>query len=223
MLSTKARLFQHITLKSSLFPKITQARIFPAQIRSFSKSFDSDDSDEEITLKAKEIRGLLKDQDDEIEALTKKVKNAKKQLRNEVAEIELIDKRYKEEIQKAKEFSISKFAKDLISVRDDLQRAYDYSIQKHDEFGGEHTEEEAEKIKKELTDLFQGVKMTNKVFDQTLNRFDIQKVSPLGEEFDQRFHILADKGGRAKGKIADVVEPGYKLGKKYLRKPKVSL
>ena len=78
-------------------------------------------------MKVKDIKNLLKDQDDEIELLMKKVKNAKKQFKSEVKENTNIQQRYTEEIFKAKEYSITNFAKDLLGVRDDLQRAVDYS------------------------------------------------------------------------------------------------
>jgi molecular chaperone GrpE len=87
----------------------------------------SDESDEEITLKAKEIKKLLKEQDDEIEVLRKKLENAKKQYQYQLAENDNTVKRYKAEVKKAKDYSISKFAIELLEVRDNLRLAIDHA------------------------------------------------------------------------------------------------
>lgn len=171
----------------------------------------SDDSDEEITLKAKEIKNLLADQDNEIEMLTKKVKNAKNQFRNEILEKDRIVSRYEKEITNAQHFSISSLAKDLLSVRDDLQRAFDYSTQ---------NKEEVSPQEEDLKNLQQGLTMANTVFEKTLNRAGVEKIEALGDQFDKKIHNY-EGTEEPEGEITKITTPGYKIGDKVLRKPTV--
>lgn len=136
----------------------------------------SDDSDEEITLKAKEIRNLLKDQDDEIEVLRKRLDLARYQYKDQVQENENTVKRYKDEVNKTKEYAISKFAKDLLTFRDDLQLAIE-----HAEKAEIHKTDDPEQAKKDFENLFNGISMTRKVFDKTLERFNAEKYKSKGK------------------------------------------
>ena len=90
---------------------------------------ESSTSDEEVELtKAdlKRIKKLIQEQDDEIEELKKANKKAKKELQYQYAENDNTVKRYKNELKLAQEFAVSKFAKDMLEIRDNLQRAIDY-------------------------------------------------------------------------------------------------
>ena len=53
-------------------------------------------------------------------------KKAKKELQYQYAENDNTVKRYKNELKLAQEFAVSKFAKDMLEIRDNLQRAIDY-------------------------------------------------------------------------------------------------
>jgi molecular chaperone GrpE (heat shock protein) len=66
---------------------------------------------------------LIGDQDKEIEALKEQVKQYKEKLVYQLAENDNTIKRYKKEIDSTREYAISKFAKDLLDVRDNLEFA----------------------------------------------------------------------------------------------------
>ena len=69
-----------------------------------NKDNEEYDSEEEITLKVKDIRNLLKDQDTEIDSLKTKIDNAKDQYKNLVEENVNTTKRYQDEKEKAKDY-----------------------------------------------------------------------------------------------------------------------
>lgn len=151
--------------------------------QSGSDSEGSVDSDEEFVLKAKDIKKLLKDQDDEIETLKKKLDNAIKQYQYQLAENDNTVKRYKDEVKKAQEFAISKFAKDMLEVRDNLQMAID-----HAKKFNKDTETDINNVKGQFTNLLGGVDMTNSVFDSTMTRHNVVEYKPVGEVFNPNLH-----------------------------------
>lgn len=179
----------------------------------------SEDSDEEVTLKAKEIKKLLKDQDDEIEDLKKKLENAKKQYQYQLAENDNTVKRYKEEVSKTKEYSIAKFAKDLLEVRDNLQMAIDHAKKSNIEEIAD-----LEECKTNFKNLFDGVSMTSTVFDKTMKRFKVEEFNPEGEKFNPSFHeamFMVDDDKKEPNTVAVVMQTGWKIGDRVLRAAKV--
>ena len=174
-------------------------------------------SDEEYDLSKediKKIKQLINEQDDEIEALRKKVGALSTQYKYQLAENDNTVKRYKHEVQNAKEYAVSKFAKDLLEVRDDLQLAMSYT--KMDELA---EEKDPEILLKNLKELFNGVEMTSKSFDRTMKRFDVVQFNPLGEKFDPNYHeamfMMQDLTKKA-GTVGEVMQSGWKIGDRVL-------
>ena len=94
-----------------------------------SSSSSSDDEGTDATLSAediKKIKQLIADQDKEIDTLKEQVKTFKEKLVYQLAENENTIKRYRKEIETTKDFAITKFAKELLEVRDSLDFAKDH-------------------------------------------------------------------------------------------------
>ena len=94
--------------------------------------------------------------------------------------------------------------KNFLPLMDDLQRALE-AIEKSND----------------LEALREGVKLIAQKFRETLKK---QNVKELGLELDTDHHEAVarfDAGKEKKGKIVDVVQPGYKMGDKVLRFAKV--
>jgi molecular chaperone GrpE len=95
--------------------------------KSAQDSSSSSDSEAEPETLSKadieKIKKLIGDQDKEIEALKEQVKQYKEKLVYQLAENDNTIKRYKKEIDSTREYAISKFAKDLLDVRDNLEFA----------------------------------------------------------------------------------------------------
>ncbi len=74
----------------------------------------------------KQIKKLISEQEVEIEKLKEQTKQLKEKLVYQLAENDNTIKRYKKEIDSTREFAISKFAKDLLDVRDNLERGSEH-------------------------------------------------------------------------------------------------
>ncbi len=111
---------------------------------------------------------MIAEQDKEIEGLKEQVKQYKEKLIYQLAENDNTVKRYKKEIDSTREFAISKFAKDLLDVRDNLQMGYDFTEKiKLDEI------KDLEELKKNFVEVKKGMNMTQHVMDACLKRFGV--------------------------------------------------
>lgn len=97
--------------------------------------------------------------------------------------------------------------KNFLPLMDDLQRALE-AIEKSND----------------LEALREGVKLIAQKFRETLKKQNVKDIEALGLELDTDHHEAVarfDAGKEKKGKIVDVVQPGYKMGDKVLRFAKV--
>ena len=101
----------------------------------------------------------------------------------QVKENEETVKRYRKMIEDEKLFAITKFAKDLLEVRDAVRLAL------------ENTDVDAVKKEKDLAALKQqfesnieGQVMTAEVMDKVLGRFNVSHYDPQGDKFDPKLH-----------------------------------
>ena len=97
--------------------------------------------------------------------------------------------------------------KNFLPLMDDLQRALE-AIEKSND----------------LEALREGVKLIAQKFRETLKKQNVKEIEALGLELDTDHHegvARFDAGKEKKGKIVDVVQPGYKMGDKVLRFAKV--
>ena len=97
--------------------------------------------------------------------------------------------------------------KNFLPLMDDLQRALE-AIEKSND----------------LEALREGVKLIAQKFRETLKKQNVKEIEALGLELDTDHHEAVarfDAGMEKKGKIVDVVQPGYKMGDKVWRFAKV--
>ena len=97
--------------------------------------------------------------------------------------------------------------KNFLPLMDDSQRALE-AIEKSND----------------LEALREGVKLIAQKFRETLKKQNVKEIEALGLELDTDHHEAVarfDAGKEKKGKIVDVVQPGYKMGDKVLRFAKV--
>lgn len=139
----------------------------------------------------------------------------KDRLLRSMAETENIRRRAAREKQEASKFGISNFARDLVSVADNMKRAL-ASI----EDGSEEAAIEAVK------NLLAGIEMTDKELHAVLERHSVTIVHPEGEKFDPNFHqAIAEIPSETHGKgiVVDVVQTGYLIGDRVLRPAMVTV
>lgn len=130
-----------------------------------------------------------------------------------VADFRNLQETTKREIQKAKDFALQKFAKDLLELIDNFGHAL-RAI----------TPELLEN--KEVKDMYDGVELTRNVFIKTLNRHGIAPIDPEGEKFDPNRHealFEVPMPDKEPGTVMHVEQHGYSLNDRVLRPAKVGV
>lgn len=169
----------------------------------------------------KEIKKLIQEQENEIEKLKDQTKQLKEKLVYQLAENDNTVKRYLKEIDNTKEFAISKFAKDLLDVRDNLERSTDFMKKLNIK-----EENDVERLKELFEEILKGNEMTNKVMDQTLKRYGVVEYNPKGEKFDPNIHdavFMTQDPNYDNNIVSDVMQTGWKIGERVLRAAKVGV
>ncbi|CAK7890707.1 grpE protein homolog, mitochondrial [[Candida] anglica] len=131
-----------------------------------------------------------------------------------IADFRNLQESTKKEVQKAKDFALQKFAKDLLESIDNFGLALNA------------VKEETLKTNEEVKNLYDGVNMTRSVFEKTLSRHGIEKVDPIGEVFDPNQHEATfeiPQPDKEPGTVFHVQQPGYTLNSRVLRPAKVGI
>jgi len=150
------------------------------------------------------------------------VKQYKEKLVYQLAENDNTVKRYKKELDSTREFAITKFAKDLLDVRDNLQMATNH-IKKIDI----EKQQDIEELKRQFLEIAKGMDMTSQVMDACLKRFHVVQYEPVGEKFDPNVHeaifTLPEAGQIPPNHVGAVMQSGWKIGDRCLRAAKVGI
>jgi molecular chaperone GrpE len=132
----------------------------------------------------------------------------KDKLLRALAEMENLRRRTEKEVADTRSYAVSAFARDMLSVADNLRRAI------------ETVPSEARKEDGVLAGLIEGIELTEREFVKVLERHGVRKVDPAGEKFDPNLHqamFEAPHDNLAKGQVHTVVQPGYAIGERVLR------
>ena len=144
-----------------------------------------------------------------VEALTKEVAEAKDRTLRTLAEMENLRKRTAKEVSDARTYGITAFARDVLDIADNLQRALDAV-----------PAEARETADAGLKSLIEGVEITEKSLLKALEKNGVSKLDPLGEKFNPNFHQamyeVPDSSVPA-GTVVQVVQGGYTIGERVLR------
>jgi molecular chaperone GrpE len=144
-----------------------------------------------------------------VEALSKESAEYKDKLLRTLAEMENLRRRTEREIADTRLYGISAFARDVIAVADNMQRAL-----------GALDAELREKADAGTKALLDGVELTERELLKVLEKHGVKKFEPLGEKFDPNLHQamyeIPDPSQPA-GTVAQVVQPGYMIGERVLR------
>src|SRR5690606_22862491 len=93
------------------------------------------------------------------------------------AEMENLRRRTARDVQDAKSYAIANFARDMLQVSDNLNRALD-AIPAEAKASGDAG----------FTALIEGDEMTERGMHAALERHGVKKLDPQGESFDPHFH-----------------------------------
>jgi molecular chaperone GrpE len=126
-----------------------------------------------------------------------------------LAEMENLRRRTEREIGDTRAYAISAFARDILAVADNMERA----LQALDA-------EIREKADTSVKALLDGVELTERELHKVLEKHGVKKLEPMGEKFDPNLHqamFELQDTSRPAGTVAQVVQPGYKIGERILR------
>jgi molecular chaperone GrpE len=144
-----------------------------------------------------------------IETLSKENADYKDRLLRTLAEMENLRRRTEREIADSRAYGISAFARDILAVADNMDRAL-----------GALDNELREKADAGTKALLDGVELTERELLKVLEKHGVKKFEPLGEKFDPNLHQAmyeVPDPSRPAGTIAQVVQPGYMIGERMLR------
>lgn len=212
-------MISHKSLKGSLAAFRLQARL--SARRPFSQSalmFNAKDSAGEETKPTDGEEAGAADPVEELKAKLAKKEKEYVELKDAYvrskADFINLQETTKREIQKARDFALQKFAKDLIESIDNFGHA----------LGA--VKEDSIKTNDEIKLLYDGVKLTRDVFEKTLHRHGLAKIDPIDEEFDPNRHeatFQAPHEEKKPGTVFYVQQPGYELNGRVLRPAKVGI
>lgn len=151
---------------------------------------------------------------DRVAELEAQVAELRDQLLRAMAETENIRKRSERHVQDAHKFAVTQFARDVLQVADNLERALDAVPEDR---RGEH---------ELLGTLAEGVQAVQAAFVQVMGTNHIERIDPEGEPFDPNLHeAMFEVPGTdlPNGTIAQVIQPGYKLHDRLLRPARVGV
>ncbi len=147
-------------------------------------------------------------------ALEAKLAEANDRMLRALAEVENIRRRGERERQDTAKFAVSGFARDLLSVADNLRRALQAIS------SDQREQNEA------LQQIYAGVEATERELLRSFEKNGIRKIEPLDEKFDPNLHEVmfeAEIAGKVPGTIIQILEPGYVLHERLLRPARVGV
>lgn len=151
---------------------------------------------------------------EKLEKKDKDLADMKNHYARAIADFRNLQETTKKEMQKAKDFALQKFAKDLLESIDNFGLALN------------SVKVETLDSNEEVKNLFEGVSMTRDVFEKTLQRHGIEKIDPMGQVFDPNHHEATFEiphPDKEPGTVFHVQQPGYLLNSRVLRPAKVGL
>jgi len=142
-----------------------------------------------------------------VAAIEAELADTRDHLLRALADTENVRRRYQREREDAQKYAISGFAKDLLTVVDNLRRALDAIP-------------EAEITDPRTRSLLDGVAVTERELLAAFERHGLKRIDPKGERFDHNFHqaiFEAERPGAPGGTVIEVLQPGYVLHDRLLR------
>jgi len=136
------------------------------------------------------------------EALAKSNEYYDQMLRTK-AELDNVRKRSQREVESAHKYAAEKFVNELLPVIDSMELG-----------------QQAAETATEIEQIKEGVDMTLNMFSQLLEKFEIEKINPEGDNFDPEFHqamSIQETADAAPNSVIAVMQKGYSLAGRLLR------
>lgn len=142
--------------------------------------------------------------EDIIQRLELEVATAKEDVLRAAAEAQNSRRRADQDVEKARKFALERFVSDLLPVVDNLERAMS-AIDSEDD---------------KSKSVLEGIELTYKSFIDTLSRYQVVVVDPVGEPFDPEVHqamSMVPNPDAEPNTVIDVFQKGYVLNGRLVR------
>jgi len=141
--------------------------------------------------------------------LAKEAADLKDRLLRTLAEMENLRRRTEREVADARSYGVTNFARDILAVADNMERA----LKALDD-------EIREKAEAGVKALLDGVELTERELIKAMEKHGVKKLEPQGQKFDPNLHQamfeIPDESVPA-GTVVQIMQPGYTIGERVLR------
>jgi len=120
------------------------------------------------------------------------------------AEMENLKRRTAKDLEKAHKYALDGFVTALLEVKDSLSLGLKSAMEKNAPLG--HT--------------IEGLELTNKVFNSTLEKFGVEPIDPIGETFNPELHeavTMVAMPNKESNTVLEVVQVGLTLNDRLVR------
>ncbi len=150
-----------------------------------------------------------------IDGLMNEVAEMKDKVLRTLAEMENLRRRTEREMSDARTYAVASFARDMLTVGDNLRRAID-AVPKEQRDGRDPA----------LNALIEGVEVTERGMEQAMTKFGVRRVETKGTKFDPTMHqamFEAESPDAAPGTVVEEIQAGYAIGDRVLRPALVAI
>jgi molecular chaperone GrpE len=152
---------------------------------------------------------------DDIAALKAEAADLKDRLLRSLADAENTRRRAEREKADASQYAVTSFARDMLSVADNLKRALDA-----------YPPEARAGASAQVKAVIEGIEATERHLQSTLERYGVKMIDTAGARFDPHLHqAIAEvpAEGKPPGSIVNVVQTGYVIADRLLRPAMVTI
>ncbi len=146
---------------------------------------------------------------DPVEVLKAENAELKDRALRTMAEMENLRRRTEKEIKDARQYAVSGFARDILTVSDNLRRALEAL-----------PEDDRRNADAGVASLIEGVEMIERDLLNQLEKNGVKKLNPEGQKFDPHFHqamFEVPNTDVPNNTVVQVMQAGYVIGERVLR------
>lgn len=184
-----------------------------ASEESETKAAESTEDETEV----KEETNAEEEQVSEVDTLKQELKEAKDQLLRSLAEQENIRGIAKRDVENARSFAVTSFAKSLLDTSDNLTRAMDAVPEEY------RADTENHPV---LATLYEGISMTDNGLNKALAKNGLKKYGESGDKFDPNLHDALfeyQDDNLEAGSVGQVMKVGFMLNERVIRPAEVGV
>jgi molecular chaperone GrpE len=142
-------------------------------------------------------------------ALAKEAADYKDRMLRTLAEMENLRRRTEREVADTRQYAVANFARDLLGVADNMQRALDT-------LSADFRDQADPVIKSHI----EGVELTERELVKVMEKHGIKRFDPQGQKFDPNLHQAmyeVPDPSVPSGMVVQVMQPGYMIAERVLR------